>query len=165
MVFQKGFFGRTILFIMINAILLSSCAKRIDISENEILCGDYKQGMVLMAKRDMVLTNENILWEHEPVVRIVKKGGRKNEYRGILEPGTKLVIVRIEMYSHIEVGRYVYPIAKILNGIWDGEEVNLYLVSKILDSPYGDSYYINILGVDPDLFEIVQGNFNDLVAE
>ena len=43
----------------------------------------------------------------------------------------------------------------MLDGEWKDEEVNLHFASKSSNRPENDSYYIDILDVDQEVFEIV----------
>lgn len=147
-----------IFLLLLGSFTLLSCAKTIDITHDEVLRGNYKKGMILIAKKDMVITNENYLWDYKPIVDIVKNGGRLDEYKGLFKPGTKIEILRIELYSHIENGNYIYPIGLVLNGEWKGESVNLHFTSKSSGSPENESYYVDIKEIDTELFEIINGD-------
>lgn len=59
-----------ILFLI--TIILLSCAKRIDITNNEMLHGGYKNGMILLLKEDVLITHNGMLWDHKPDINIVK---------------------------------------------------------------------------------------------
>ena len=156
MVCQKDSFvkPRSISLILV-VMLFLSCATTKDISENEILRGNYKKQLVLESKMEIMLDKNNYLWDHLRDIKNAKKYGLTDDYRGFVKKGTKLRILRIELYQHIENGNYIYPIALVLDGEWKGEEVNLYYTSTSSDSPQNASYHIDILDVDPEVFEIV----------
>ena len=156
MVYQKDSFvkPRSISLILL-VMLFLSCATTKDISENEILRGNYKKQLVIESKMDILLDKNNYLWDHLRDIKNAKKYGLTDDYRGFVKKGTKLRILRIELYQHIENGNYIYPMALVLDGEWKGEEVNLHYTSKSSNRPENDSYYIDILDVDPEVFEIV----------
>ena len=153
---QKFFPVKSILLCMMLLTLLFSCAKTTVITGNEILRGDYRKGMVIKARKDILINYRNYLWAHIPDIERVKEHGFNDDFKGFITKGTDLKISRVDLYQHIENGNYIYPIAVVLNGPWEGEEVNLHYTSKSSESPYNDTYYIDILDVDPDLFEIVK---------
>lgn len=117
--------------------------------------GQYRKGMVLVTKKDILIMRSGMLWDYQPAIDSVKRGYAKEKYKGILKKGIKLEVLKIELYSHIETGKYIYPIALIIDGEWKNEEVNLHFASKSSNRPENDSYYIDILDVDPEVFEIV----------
>ena len=155
MVCQKDFCVKILFVSTIVFMSLISCATY-DISQDPILRGNYDPGEILVSKIDILLQKNNYLWFRKIDIERVKEHGLRGEYKGIIAKGTELKIVKIELYRHIENGNYIYPMAVVLNGPWKGEEVNLHYTSKSSDSPYNDTYYIDILDVDPDLFEIVK---------
>jgi hypothetical protein len=112
--------------------------------------------MILVAKKEILIKNNGKLWGNKSQIDSYKEGYRRDEYKGILKKGIKIKIVKIELYSHVENGNYIYPIALVLDGEWEGEEVNLHYTSKSSNRPENDSYYIDILDVDPEVFEIVK---------
>ena len=153
---QKGFFAKSILLFMMFLTPLLSCAKTTVVTEDEILRGDYRKGMVIKARKDILIDYKNYLWAHIPDIERVKEHGFNDDFKGFITKGTELKISRVDLYQHIENGNYIYPMAVVLNGPWKGEEVNLHYTSKSSTSPYNDTYYIDILDVDPELFEIVK---------
>ena len=155
MVYQKDLYVK-VQIVLIGCIVLFSCYKTIDITEDKVLRGGYKNGMILLLKEDVLITHNGMLWDHKPDINIVKEGGQPNEYKGILKSGAKIKIERIELYSHIEDGDYIYPIGKVVSGDWKGEEVNLYFASKPSGRLANESCHIETLVPDPDLFEIVK---------
>ena len=156
MVCQKNFFVklRSISLISLAALFLS-CATTKNISEDKILRGNYLEGLTLESKIDMLLMYDNYLSVRSRTLEKVRQYGLSDEYKGVVKRGTKLRIIGIELYQHIENGNYIYPMALVLNGEWKGEEVNLHYTSKSSDIPENDSYHIDILDVDPEVFEIV----------
>ena len=152
---QKDLYVK-IQIVLISCMVLFSCYKTIDITEDKVLRGGYKNGMVLLLKEDVLITHNGMLWDHKPDINIVKEGGQPNEYKGILKAGEKIKIERIELSSHIEDGDYIFPIGRVISGKWKGEEVNLYFASKPSDNLYNDSCHIERLDPDPELFEIVK---------
>lgn len=156
MVCQRDFFVklRSILLISLAALFLS-CATTKDISEDKILRGNYLKGLILESKTDMLLMYDNYISARARALDKVRQYGLSDEYKGVIKKGTKLSIVRIELYQHIENGNYIYPMALVLDGEWKGEKVNLHYISKSSDRPENNSYYIDILDVDPEVFKIV----------
>jgi len=140
---------------LISSIICISCAKTIDVTDNEVVRGQYRKGMLLIAKKDILIMRSGMLWDYQPAIDSVKRGYAKEKYKGILKKGIKLEVLRVELYSHIENGNDIYPIAMVLDGEWKNEEVNLHFASKSSNCPENDSYYIDILDVDPEVFEIV----------
>lgn len=136
-------------------LVILSCFRTIDITENEIFRGNYRKGMVLLLKKDVLIMKNNMLWDRQLDIDNAKEGGLYDYYKGLLKKGNKLVIERVELFQHIENGNSIYPIGTLLTGEWKGEEVNLYFASKSSDIPENDSHHIDILDVDTDLFEIV----------
>ena len=139
---QKAFTVKSVILCMMLFALLLSCAKTTVITENEILRGDYRKGMVIKARKDILIDYKNYLWAHIPDIERVKEHGFNDDFKGFITKGTELRISRVDLYQHIENGNYIYPMAVALNGPWKGEEVNLYYTSKSSDSPYNDTYYI-----------------------
>jgi len=144
-----------IMICLISSIICISCAKTIDVTDNDVVRGQYRKGMVLIAKKDILIMHSGMLWDHQSEIDIFKSGYRRDDYKGILKRGTKVKIVKVELYSHVEIGNEIYPIALVIDGEWKDEEVNLHFTSKSSDRPENDSYYIDILDVDPEVFEIV----------
>jgi hypothetical protein len=136
-------------------VLFLSCATTKDISEDKILRGNYFEGLILESKIDMLLMYDNYMSARSRALEKVKQYGLSDEYKGIIKNGTKMRIIRVELYQHIENGNYIYPIALILNGEWKGEEVNFHYTSESSDSPHNASYHIDILDIDTRLFKIV----------
>ncbi len=148
-------FDRRVVVIVAILFLLLSCATTKDITDNSILRGNYRKGLVLKIKSDILLDEYNYLWDLPRDIEKAKQYGFSDDYKGFVREGTKLIILRIELYQHIENGNYIYPMALILNGQWKGEKVNLHYTSRSSDSPHNASYHIDILDVDPEVFEIV----------
>jgi hypothetical protein len=140
---------------LISSIICISCAKTKDITDNSILRGNYKNGLVLKVKSDILLDEYNYLWGLPHDIENARQYGISDDYKGFVKEGTKLRILRIELYHHIQNGNDIYPIALVLDGEWEGEEVNLHYTSKSSNCPENDSYYIDILDVDLEMFEIV----------
>lgn len=154
--YPKGYFVKLMGITLIAvAMLFLSCATTKDISEDKILRGNYRQGLIIETKKDTLLMYDNYLWARPLELDKVRIYGLSDEYKGVVEKGTKLSILRIELYHHIENGNYIYPMALVLNGEWKGEKVNLHYTSKSSDSPHNVSYHIDILDVDPEVFMIV----------
>ena len=154
MAYQRVLFINFLCILFIS-IFIFSCWKTIDITNDNIFRGNYYQDMLIISKKDLIITNENYLWDHPLFLDIVKKGGVDSDYKGILSEGTKLKIIRIELFSHIENGHYIYPIALVLDGKWKGEEVNLHYTSKPMDNSDNNSLHISTLDIDPDCFRIL----------
>ena len=153
---QMDFFVRIGSISLISlTVLFLSCATTKDISGDKILRGNYLEGIILESKTDMLLMKDNYMSARSRALEKVKQYGLSDKYKGIIKKGTKLRIIRVELYQHIENGNYIYPMALILNGEWEGEEVNLHYTSKSSDSPHNVSYHIDILDVDPEVFMIV----------
>ena len=152
---QKVCHFKKVIFIFVLCEILSSCASTKDITNDNILRGSYRKGIVLISKQEILLNKHNYLWAHKPDIEKVKKYGLSEDYKGMLEKGTKIEILRIELFQHPENGNYVYPIGQILTGKWKGEEVNLYYVSASSNNPANDSYYVDIKDIDTKIFEIV----------
>jgi len=151
---QKGFYVNTLLLIIFLSLL--SCYKTINITEDKVLRGGYEKGMILSLKKDVLIMHSGMLWDYQPDINIVKRGYQKNRYKGMLKAGAKIQIERIELYSHIEDGDYIYPVGSVISGKWKGEEVNLYFASKPSGSLANNSSHIEVLDPDPELFEIVK---------
>jgi len=149
------FFARFVV-VIIAIFFLLSCATTKDITDNSILRGNYIKGLVLKIKSDILLDEYNFLWDLPQDIERAKQYGFSDDYKGFVREGTKLRILRIELYQHIENGNYIYPMALILNGQWKGEKVNLHYTSRSSDSPHNASYHIDILDFDPEVFEIVK---------
>lgn len=155
MVCQRGYLFKQSGIFLLLCIVLFSCASTRDVTDNPVLRGNYEKGIVLINKTDVLLDKYNNLWDHRIDVENAKENGVSDEYRGFFKKGTKIQVIRIELYSHIENGNYIYPIALVLDGKWRGEEINLQYASISSDMPENDSFHINILDIDFDLFEIV----------
>jgi hypothetical protein len=153
--YQRTYHFKKIIYIIILCGILSACASTNDITNDSVLRGNYRKGIVLISKQEILLNKHNYLWAHKPDIEKVKEYGLTENYKGMLEKGTKIEIIRIELYQHPENGNYVYPIGQLLTGKWKGEEVNLYYVSASSNSPANDSYYVDIKDIDTEMFEIV----------
>lgn len=154
---QKVCSKKYLILIIVIVFLIFSCASTKDITNNDVLRGNYTNGVVLKSKKDMLLDKYNYLWDLERDVEKAKMFGIPSDYKGMFEMGTKIKILRIELYRHIENGNYIYPIGLVLNGKWKGEEVNLYYASVSSNDPANDSHCVDIKDIDTELFEIVIG--------
>jgi len=152
---QKVYSRKYLILIVLMAMHIFSCASTRDITNDVVLRGNYKKGIILKTKKDMLLDNYNYLWDHERDIEKAKIYGLHGDYKGIFGKGTKIMISRIELYRHIENGNYIYPIGLVLDGKWKGEEVNLYFASVSSNSPANDSYYVDIKDIDTQNFEII----------
>jgi hypothetical protein len=152
---QKGSFAKLQIALFGAFLILLSCATTKDISEDKVLRGNYRKGLIIESKKDTLLMYDNYISARLRALEGVKEYGLSDEYKGVVKKGTKLKILRIELYQHIENGKYIYPMALILDGQWKGEKVNLHYTSRSSESPHNASYHIDILDVDPEVFEIV----------
>jgi hypothetical protein len=111
--------------------------------------------MVLVAKEEILIKHNGKLWDHKSEIDSFKRGYRKEKFKGIIKKGTRLKIEKIELFSHVENGNYIYPIATVLDGEWKGERVNLIYTSISSKSPDNASYHIRILDVDKKVFKVL----------
>ena len=104
---QNFFSVKSILLCMMLLTLLLSCAKTTVITENEILRGDYRKGMVIKARKDILINYRNYLWAHIPDIERVKEHGFNDDFKGFITEGTELKISRVDLYQHIKRKLYL----------------------------------------------------------
>lgn len=154
MVGRRAIFAR-VTICLISSWIFISCSKTIDITNDEILGGQYHKGMILVAKEEILIRHNGKLWDHQSEIDSYKRGYRKDEFKGIIKKGTRLKIEKNELFSHVENGNYIYPIAMVLDGEWKGEIVNLIYTSISSKSPHNVSHHIRILDVDKKVFDVI----------
>ena len=149
--YQKDSFTKFILCIFAMCIF-SACWKTLDITNDDTYRGGYNKGMILVAQKELLIMDSGMLWDFQPDISAYKEGSRKKGYLGILEPDTKIKIIKIELFRHVENGDYIYPIGLVLDGKWQGKTVNLHFTSSYMDNSDHNPLRISTLGIDPSCF-------------
>jgi len=124
-------------------ILFSGCLfSTKDITNDESLRGGYNKGDIFIAQKDIVIRDSDYLIDSDVIIRAFNKGDSPQGYKGLLRRGNKVKIVQIFFRHHFDIGDQINPIAIVLDGEWQGQEVNMRLVSKPLkDVVTEDSRY------------------------
>jgi hypothetical protein len=121
-----------------------------EITQNKNLAGGYSKGEIFVAQKDLVLDKSGILVDNDLVVQGVKESEKPRWVKDIFLKGERLKIVSILFKKHPDIGDSIHPIGIILDGKLKGEEVDLYLISKIYKHVITEKSRFVVLTNDPN---------------
>ena len=80
---------------------------------------------------------------------MLRNGKTVEGYRGVLEKGSRIKILKILLKNHPEIGGSIHPIGIVLDGDWSGTKVDLHRVSKTVKVVVLGNDMYSILTNDP----------------
>ncbi len=120
------------LIAIINLFSIACCAEY-SIVDQERLGSAYTKGKIFIAQKDLVLDESGVLVDDDLTIRGIEKGRMPKWFKGLISKGERVKITRVLFKQHPDIGDSIHPIGVLLDGKLKGEEVDMYLVSKILE--------------------------------
>jgi len=150
---------RLAVFVMILPIILCvGCSSTTNVTDDTRYQGGFKKGQVYKAMRPLSLNVSNrVEGFGEGNTAAVRRGaikeGNRNAYKGIIEKGERLQIVKIE-YLYIPT-QYaaVTPFAKVLDGKFRGEVVDIYSITKYLKGKRTPDQKVQLRTAKPEFLQ------------
>lgn len=117
-----------------------SCSSTTDITKNPSQMTDFVVGQVYALKKPCWIRGRALL---------TLRGKEPADSEGILNSGTQLVVRKVVVERSSEVGTYTDVFVEVLTGEHSGNNVNVWVISKILTTGYAKR--------DPEMLEPVEG--------
>jgi hypothetical protein len=144
---RQNSFTLILLAILFSQIAGCVCPFRQDVTDNPKFKTDYARGQIYTMKKPFFLCTDPSnpeLWLYNiggvtgPDIPATSEEYYANpaqwrEVRGIVKPGTKIMILKIERGDNVEMGWEFYVEAKILDGDFASQMVEVSLISRFLD--------------------------------
>jgi hypothetical protein len=155
---QKSFL--LIILVALCSVITGCLGFRQDITDNPKYKTDYTKGQIYRTKQPLFLISFDLskpdtLWLHRiggsSYVPSTTEAYSTNKAQwpnvfGIIEPGTKISIVKLQRELNFENGWEFYVQAKVLDGIFAGKAVEVSGVSNILDE--GKYYFLPLVNTE-----------------
>jgi hypothetical protein len=107
---------------------VTGCAS--DVSNNAVFRGGYCVGERYLVRKVLAVDDCGVVSGFDVDLGPDGKGNRDTGFISVLLPKDEIQIVRILLERNPENGKYIHPMASVLNGELEGRELDLMFVSE-----------------------------------
>jgi len=124
-------------------VFAAGCIVTRDVTDNSDLCGGYTKGDTYQVLSDVAVTEFGLLSALQTDVNLYRNSQSGKEC--LVASGTVLRVERVVYRQHPEDGASLHPMAVIQSGRWQGREVDLRHLSRLLREAGRNPYTFYIL--------------------